>query len=118
MRGGFSGHVAVQTFAIIILIEAIFLAEHFTCVFRDAVRHEASLFDIMLVLICSGTGIFDLALAIAVLVAVYIHAGADARESRELLVLFASGLGPYQIERIDPGWWRSPRRACASGEPA
>ena len=95
----FFRHVAVQTFAIIFLIEAIFLAEHFTWVFRDAVRHEANLFDIALVLACSGTGIFDLALAIAVLVAVYATL-VRMRENRELLVLFASGLGPYQLSAL------------------
>ena len=67
--------------------------------FRDAVRHEADLSDIMLVLICSGTGIFDLALAIAVLVAVYATL-LRMRENRELLVLFASGLGPYQLSAL------------------
>ncbi len=96
---GFFRHVAAQAFAIIILIEAIFLAEHFTWVFRDAVRHQASLFDIVLVLVCSGTDIFDLALAIAVLVAVYATL-VRMRENRELLVLFASGLGPYQLSAL------------------
>ena len=96
---GFFRNVAVQALAIIVLIEAIFLAEHFTPVFRDAVRHEAGLLDIMLVLICSGTGIFDLALAIAVLVAVYATL-VRIRENRELLVLFASGLGPYQLSAL------------------
>jgi lipopolysaccharide export system permease protein len=93
---GFFRHVAGQVFAIVVLIEAIFLAEHFTPVFRDAVKHEAGLFDIALVLACSSTGIFDLALAIAVLMAVYATL-LRMRENRELLVLFASGLGPYQL---------------------
>jgi lipopolysaccharide export system permease protein len=93
---GFFRQVAGQVFAIVVLIEAIFLAEHFTSVFRDAVRHEAGLFDVALVLACSSTGIFDLALAIAVLMAVYATL-LRMRESRELLVLFASGLGPYQL---------------------
>lgn len=93
---GFFRQVAGQAFAIVVLIEAIFLAEHFTSVFREAVKHEAGLFDIALVLACSGTGIFDLALAIAVLMAVYVTL-LRTRESRELLVLFASGLGPYQL---------------------
>ena len=92
----FFRHVAGQVFAIVVLIEAIFLAEHFTWVFRDAVRHEAGLFDIALVLACSSTGIFDLALAIAVLMAAYVTL-LRMREGRELLVLFASGLGPYQL---------------------
>ena len=43
---GFLRSVAGQALAVIVLIEAIFLAEHFTWVFKDAVRHEADLFGI------------------------------------------------------------------------
>jgi lipopolysaccharide export LptBFGC system permease protein LptF len=93
---GFFGRVASQALAVIILIEAIFLAEHFTWVFRDAVRHEADLSGIALVLACTSTEIFDLALAIAILMAAYVTL-LRMRENRELLVLFASGLGPYQL---------------------
>jgi len=93
---GFFARVASQALAVIILIEAIFLAEHFTWVFRDAVRHEADLSGIALVLACTSTEIFDLALAIAVLMAAYVTL-LRMRENRELLVLFASGLGPYQL---------------------
>ena len=78
------------------LIEAIFLSEHFTWVFRDAVRHEADLSGIGLILACTSTEIFDLALAVAILMAGYLTL-LRMRESRELLVLFASGLGPYQL---------------------
>jgi lipopolysaccharide export LptBFGC system permease protein LptF len=88
--------IASQALAVIILIEAIFLAEHFTWVFRDAVRHEADLSGIALVLACTSTEIFDLALAISLLMAAYLTL-LRMRESRELLVLFASGLGPYQL---------------------
>ncbi len=93
---GFFRKVGSQALAVIILIEAIFLAEHFTWVFRDAVRHEADLSGIALVLACTSTEIFDLALAIAILMAAY-TALLRMRENRELLVLFASGLGPYQL---------------------
>src|SRR5260221_14313564 len=93
---GFFVRILSQTVAVIILIEAIFLAEHFTWVFRDAVRHEADLSGIALVLACTSTEIFDLALAIAILMAAYLTL-LRMRENRELLVLFASGLGPYQL---------------------
>ena len=100
MRGdyarGFFVRIASQALAVIILIEAIFLAEHFTWVFRDAVRHEADLSGIALILACTSTEIFDLALAIAILMAAYVTL-LRMRENRELLVLFASGLGPYQL---------------------
>ena len=97
-RGFFAG-VATRTFAVIVLIEAIFLAEHFTWVFKDAVRHEADLFGITLVLLCTSTEIFDLALAIAILMAAYATL-LRMRENREMLVLFASGLGPYQLSAL------------------
>jgi len=94
-RGFFTG-LASRALAVIILIEAIFLAEHFTWVFRDAVRHEADLAGITLVLLCTSTEIFDLALAVAILMASYLTL-LRMRENRELLVLFGSGLGPYQL---------------------
>jgi len=94
-RGFFTG-LALRALAVIVLIEAIFLAEHFTWVFRDAVRHEADLAGIALVLLCTSTEIFDLALAVAILMASYLIL-LRMRENRELLVLFASGLGPYQL---------------------
>ena len=93
---GFFARIASQAVAVIILIEAIFLAEHFTWVFRDAVRHEADLSGIGLILACTSTEIFDLALAVALLMAGYLTL-LRMRESRELLVLFGSGLGPYQL---------------------
>lgn len=96
---GFFADVATRTFAVIMLIEAIFLAEHFTWVFRDAVRHEADLFGITLVLFCTSTEIFDLALAVAILMAAYATL-LRMRENREMLVLFASGLGPYQLSGL------------------
>ncbi|HEY0266278.1 MAG TPA: LptF/LptG family permease [Rhizomicrobium sp.] len=96
---GFFARVASQSLAVIVLIEAIFLAEHFTWVFRDAVRHEADLSGIALVLACTSTEIFDLALAVAILMAAYVTL-LRMRENRELLVLFASGLGPYQLSAL------------------
>jgi len=94
-RGFFAG-IATRAFAVIVLVEAIFLAEHFTWVFRDAVRHEADLAGIALVLFCTSTEIFDLALAVAILMASYLTL-LRMRENREILVLFGSGLGPYQL---------------------
>lgn len=88
--------VFLQVLAVMILVEAIFLAERFPIVFRDALKNNASLFDTSLVLACSSTQIFDLALAIAILVAVY-WTVLRMRENRELLAIFAAGAGPYRI---------------------
>jgi lipopolysaccharide export LptBFGC system permease protein LptF len=78
------------------LVEAVFLAERFPIVFRDVLKNNASLFDTSLILICSSTQIFDLALAIAILMAVY-WTVLRMRENRELLAIFAAGTGPHRI---------------------
>jgi lipopolysaccharide export system permease protein len=92
----FFQRVALQILAVMGLIEAIFLAERFTIVFDAALQKNANLFDISLVLACTSTEIFDLALALAVLTAVY-WVCLQMREERELLVLSAAGIGIFQI---------------------
>ena len=57
---------------------------------------KPTLSGIALVLACTSTEIFDLALAVAILMAAYLTL-LRMRENRELLVLFGSGLGPYQL---------------------
>ena len=57
------------------------------------------LFGLSLILMYSSTEMFDLALAIAILMAVYATL-LRMRENREMLVLFASGLGPYQLSAL------------------
>jgi lipopolysaccharide export system permease protein len=94
--GRFFIDISVLVLAVMSLIEAIFLAERFTIVFRDAAEKDANLFDIFLILSCTSTEIFDLALAIAVLMAVYMTL-LQKRENRELLALFAAGSGPFQL---------------------
>jgi len=93
---GFFANVVLMIAAVMALVEAIFLAERFTIVFRDAAEKDANLFDIFLLLGCTSTEIFDLALAVAVLIAVYIVA-LRMRENRELLAFFAAGAGPFQV---------------------
>jgi lipopolysaccharide export system permease protein len=93
---GLFGRVLVQMVAVMGLIEAIFLAERFSAVFDAGLEKNASLFDMALMLACNSTEIFDLALPIAVLMACY-WVILQMREDRELLVLFAAGIGPYQL---------------------
>jgi lipopolysaccharide export LptBFGC system permease protein LptF len=92
----FFGGVALRILFVMGMVELIFIAERFTAVFRDVLVNNANLWDMALVLALTSTRIFDLALAIAVLMAVYL-AVIQIREDRELLVLFAAGLGPYQF---------------------
>jgi len=92
----FFRRVALQIVAVMVLIEAIFLAERFTIVFGEGLQKNANLFDISLILGCTSTEIFDLALAIAVLTSVY-WVCLRMREERELLVLSAAGVGLFQL---------------------
>jgi lipopolysaccharide export LptBFGC system permease protein LptF len=63
---------------------------------RDVLKNDADLLDTSLIFACTGTQIFDLALAISVLMAVY-WTTLRMRENRELLVLFMAGIGPYRL---------------------
>jgi lipopolysaccharide export LptBFGC system permease protein LptF len=94
-RNLFAG-VALQVFTVMVLVEAIFLAERFPMVFRDVLKNNADPLDTALIFLCTSTQIFDLALAIAILMAVY-WTTLRMRENRELLVLFGAGTGPYQL---------------------
>jgi lipopolysaccharide export LptBFGC system permease protein LptF len=95
MRSFFSG-VSLQILVVMGLVEAIFLAERIPMVFRDVLANNANLFDTGLIFVCTSTQIFDLALPIAILVAVY-WTIIRMRESRELLVLATIGVGPFQL---------------------
>ena len=95
MRAFFAS-VSLQVLVVMGLVEAIFLAERFPMVFRDVVANNADLLDAGLILACSSTQIFDLALSIAILAAVY-WTIVRMRESRELLVLATIGVGPSQL---------------------
>jgi lipopolysaccharide export LptBFGC system permease protein LptF len=92
----FFKRVALMIFTVMTLFEAVFLAERFPMVFRAVFQHNAALSDAGKIFLCNSTQVFDLALAIAVLIAVYWTVLA-MREDRELLVLFAGGAGPYQV---------------------
>ncbi len=91
----FSG-VALLVFIVMVLFEAVFLAERFPMVFRAVFEHHADPSASLILLLWNSTQVVDLALAIAVLVAVY-WTTLRLRENRELLVLVAAGTGPYQL---------------------
>ena len=96
---GFFSSVALQVFTVMLLVEAVFLAERFPIVFRAVFKNNADLIDTTLLFLCNTTQVFDLALAIAILMAVY-WTTLRMRENRELLVLFAAGTGPYQLMAV------------------
>jgi lipopolysaccharide export LptBFGC system permease protein LptF len=91
----FSG-VGLLIFIVMVLFEAVFLAERFPMVFRAVFQHHADPSASLTLLMWNSTQVVDLALAIAVLVAVY-WTTLRLRENRELLVLVAAGTGPYQL---------------------
>lgn len=94
--GRFVSSVLLQVVAVMALVEAVFLAERFPMVFRDVLKNNADLGDTATIFLLNSTQIFDLALAIAILMAVY-WTIIRMRENRELLVLFAGGAGPVQL---------------------
>ena len=93
---GFYTSVCLQILAMMALVEAIFLAERIPQVFRDVLRDGASVLDTVLIFLCTTTQIFDLALPIAILAAIYATI-LRLRENRELLVLSTTGIGPYRM---------------------
>lgn len=92
----FFGGVALHVLTVMVMFEAVFLAERFPMVFRLVFEHHADPWDTALLFLCNGTQVFDLALAIAILMAVY-WTTLRLRENRELLVLVAAGTGPGQL---------------------
>lgn len=92
----FFGGVALLVLTVMVLFEAVFLAERFPMVFRAVYQHHADPRASFVLLMWNSTQVVDLALAIAVLVAVY-WTTLRLRENRELLVLVAAGTGPYQL---------------------
>ncbi|MGR3714476.1 MAG: LptF/LptG family permease [Shimia sp.] len=80
---------------ILVVVEAIFLAEEFTGLLQLALRLDGPLWVIGKMLVFRMPAIFDLALAFGLLIAVYFAVG-DARSSGELVVLATAGIP----------WWR------------
>ncbi len=93
---GIVGRIFLQTLFFALLIEAVFLAEKFSAIFDQGVENHAPIRDIFLLLFLSSPEIFDIALAIALLIGVY-RALLRAREDRELLVMSSAGVGIAQL---------------------
>ena len=93
---GIVARILVQTLFFAFLIEAVFLAEKFSAVFDQGIEKHAPAGDIFLLLLLSAPDIFDVALAVAILIGVY-RALLRAREDRELLVMGGAGMGISQL---------------------
>jgi len=96
---GLLGKIFLQTVFVLALIEGVFLAEKFSEIFNMGANKHARAGEILLLLLCASPEILDLALALAVLVAVY-RVLLRAREDRELLVMAGAGMETKQLVGI------------------
>ncbi len=84
---------------ILAVIEAIFLAESFTTLLEETLRHNGVAADVFILLLFKTPEILDLALAIGMLVAVFFVV-TDARNRGEMLILASSGVRWSRIIRL------------------
>jgi lipopolysaccharide export LptBFGC system permease protein LptF len=81
---------------ILLLVEGIFLGEKFPELFNTVMDRHGGLRDVVLLLACATPEIFDLALGLALLLAVY-QALLRSRENREMLVIAGAGTGTFEF---------------------
>lgn len=89
-------NILFQLSLILLLIEAIFLAEKLNRILSQAIKFGAPLSDVFRLLFFTGPEIFDLALPMALMIAVY-RVALQCREDRELLVLSGMGVGAHHF---------------------
>jgi len=94
--------VLLQTALLLLLIEAIFLAEKFNEVLDAAIRRGASFLDILILIAFRSPEIFDLALPLALLIALY-RVALQSRELGEFLTISGLGIGVVQYLRLAIG---------------
>ncbi len=94
--GKFLTRVLVQGALVVLLIEAIFMAEKLNDVLRSALAQNASFETIFLLLLLRAPEVFGLAIPLALLIAVY-RVTLRFREDRELLILSGMGVGTVQF---------------------
>jgi lipopolysaccharide export system permease protein len=92
LMAGVFGRVMV----IMLLVEGIFLGEKFPELFSNVFDRNGGLRDVLLLLACATPEIFDLALALALLLAVY-QTLLRSRENREILVIAGAGTGTFEF---------------------
>jgi lipopolysaccharide export LptBFGC system permease protein LptF len=80
--------------AILLIIEAVFIAESFTSLLENVVRYGGSVLDVMNMLALKMPKIIEFGLPLAVLFGIF-FATSNTREGRELIVCAAAG-APWQ----------------------
>lgn len=91
--------VAGSVMVVLLLVEGIFLGEKFPDLFNTVIDRHGGLWDVILLLACATPEIFDLALALALLLAVY-QMLLRSRENRELLVIAGAGAGTFDFVAV------------------
>jgi len=91
--------VAGRVMVVLLLVEGIFLGEKFPDLFNTVIDRHGGLWDVILLLACATPEIFDLALALALLLAVY-QMLLRSRENRELLVIAGAGAGTFDFVAV------------------
>jgi lipopolysaccharide export LptBFGC system permease protein LptF len=91
--------IGLQLILILLFVEAILLAEKLNDVLRAALDRQARFSDILLLLLYTVPAVFDLALPLALMIAIY-RIVLRRREDRELLVLSGAGIGSARFV-----WW-------------
>ncbi len=84
---------------LLVLIEAIFMAESFTTLMETVVRNGGSVWDLALLLSLKTPEVIDFALPLALLIGIY-FAIIGAREENELIVCAAAGVSWTAIPRF------------------
>lgn len=93
------GSALKQVLAVLVLIEAVFLAESLTGLLEQVLRIGGSLPLVAYALVLTTPEIFDFALPLALLIGIYVALYA-AREDREIVVLSAAGVSWSFIPRL------------------
>ena len=88
--------VLLRAGAVLVLVEAVFLAEIFTSNLETVLRFEGTARDVAVLLILAMPGILDLGLPLAVLVGVFLAVG-EARQRGELTVLAGAGVPWHRL---------------------
>jgi len=83
--------LVLRLLLLLLVIEAIFLAESFTTLMEHALRYDGTARDVLHLLSFKTPEILDLALAISLLIATY-FATQDARNRGELVILATAGI--------------------------
>lgn len=91
-----------QVLLVLLLIEAVFVAESLTGLLETVLRNGGTLLQVALVLALTTPEIFDFALPLALVIGIFVTLNAT-REDREIVALSAAGLSWSWIPKLAVG---------------